>query len=176
MTRTFKCGHDMTPENSIGSGTLTRCRTCHEVRKDMYAQRNRRIGNMARGGVPLADIAARFGLSRCMIREILINEGVATANPFLADPTYPHRALDAVASASGSRVEEIRGPGRLRHLVNARNAYAMVMWERGMSYSGIGRRINRDRATVRHGIEVGGNLMERGDREIARLYQQALQA
>lgn len=176
MTRTFKCGHEKAQANIIGSGNRIRCRACHETRKAMYAERNKRIGDMARAGATICEIADRFGLHRTTVGHIVGREGIAAKNPFTDDPAYPRRALEVAAACADSDLARLRSPSRFKCLVRARNAYALAMRERGMSYGAIGRKLNRDHSTVIHGVEIARILMDRGDTAFADIYHKVRKA
>lgn len=64
----------------------------------------------------------------------------------------PHGVLEAVAKRHRLTIDEIRGPSRKRYICNARWDAMRLLRDRGMSLPTIGRILNRDHATIIHGL------------------------
>lgn len=57
-----------------------------------------------------------------------------------------------VCARHGASLDEVIGTRRLRHIVAARHAIWILMWECNISASHIGRLFKRNHASVLHGI------------------------
>lgn len=105
-----------------------------------------------------------------------LGQCIAHAPLVLREP-YHQRALAVVAFAGGVSVEILRGPSQWREHVRPRWAFMMAMRRRSppLPYAQIGRMLNRDPSTIRHGLTEGAHL-ETIDPEFAEMVQAAVRA
>lgn len=101
--------------------------------------------------------------------EILIRAREVSVRGIAADPLYSHRAIALAARlAGGTPAQLVSDWRRPKILVRARWAVMLGMAKRGAGQSLIGRRMKRDHATVKYGLDQGAALIAR-DAEFARL-------
>lgn len=75
------------------------------------------------------------------------------------DPLYASRALAKAAGLSGANTEQLLLGWKQQELVRGRWAVMICLQRRGASKGQIGRRINRDPATVWHGLKMARALL-----------------
>lgn len=78
----------------------------------------------------------------------LVRDGGARPQP---SPVW-RQILEAVSKDHNISVRDLVGDGRFREMVAARQDAMWRMRRSGMTYAGIGRRLNRDHATVMWGV------------------------
>ena len=72
-------------------------------------------------------------------------------DPDIAMPrTLAERTIKCTCLMFGVKMRELRGPSRLPFFVDARQYAARRLRAQGLSFTAIGRQINRDRTTVYH--------------------------
>lgn len=77
------------------------------------------------------------------------------------DRAKAYRALDAASDLFGIHARDISGPFRFRFCVRPRFAVFAALHACGMSQSRIAKAMNRDRKSIRNGLDRNRDLVER---------------
>jgi len=84
--------------------------------------------------------------------ETLVRDWSLARKQAFAPPVW-RQILDAVSKEHRISIRDILEDGRFRQIVTARHDAMWRMRRAGMTYAAIGRRLNRDHATVMWGIK-----------------------
>jgi hypothetical protein len=134
--RPFPCGHSHDPANVVEySDGKEKCLTCYNARlqaeQEKVRDRKARMAEQARIAAKRAKEAARR----------------ADIDP-VKGYGLPSEIMEAVASAFGITLGELRGEARAKLYINARTVAARLLKDNGASYPMIGRRMNRDHSSI----------------------------
>lgn len=149
------CGSPVRPKNTTG--------LCFTHKWEPYKRRNRQMAAAYKAGEAIDSIATRHGLQRETIRLVLREQGCLITP---SEPPAPRRySLQSVIQHTsvvfGCTVDEIKSASRYRHMVRPRQCIILIARRfcRHLSYSQIGRALNRDHSTIITQYETGRLLL-----------------
>jgi hypothetical protein len=79
--------------------------------------------------------------------------------------------FDRIAALYGTTVQAIRGNKKIHHIVTARDECCYTAWQRGMSFTAIGRIFGTDHTTVRNAIGRHMVFNDLGENDMTRRYR-----
>lgn len=89
------------------------------------------------------------------MRDLIVLQEAVSWPPMILTPSGRiQQVIEDVALKYDVSCESILGEGRTQEVVEARQEVMWVLRARGLNYCAIGRRLNRDRTTVVHGIKA----------------------